>query len=252
MPTAQFAASEIAAFEREIDEMPNVDESQHFELPEFSKLSLTDVNYIHRHSGQDAHGFAIAGINLTLERGEVVFITGANGSGKTTLLRVLTGLYPRQGGSIDVNGIPVTSHTPQAYRNLFSVVLADFHLFGRPYGLDQDGLRRMEDMLAFLGIRDKLPEDLAAGYDPERLSTGQRKRLALAAALAEERPILVLDEWAADQDPATRERFYTEILPKLKAKGRTIVAVSHDDRYFDWADRQFHMADGRLERVEIA
>ena len=252
MPTAQFAASEITSFEREIDGMHAVEEPQDTEVIKFAKLNVSDVDYVHRHSEQEGQGFAIAGIDLVLERGNIVFITGANGSGKTTLLRVLTGLYPRQGGRIDVNGVPVASHAPQSYRNLFSVVLADFHLFNRPYGLDQDGLRRLEEMLDFLEIRHKLPEDLSAGYDPERLSTGQRKRLALAVALAEERPILVLDEWAADQDPATRERFYTEILPNLKSQGRTIVAVSHDDRYFDCADRHYHMADGRLKRVEIA
>jgi putative ATP-binding cassette transporter len=252
LPTAQFAASEITAFEREIDNLRSTGEQDLPGLNTLDQLHLKGVDYVHPASSPGVQGFAITEIDLTLERGKVVFITGANGSGKTTLLRVLTGLYPRQNGQIIIDDTIVAPQTPQAYRELFSVVFADFHLFDKPYGLDEDGMRRLNDMLKLLGIREKLPEDLAAGYDPEKLSTGQRKRLALAIALAEDRPILVLDEWAADQDPATRERFYTEVLPLLKASGRAIVAVSHDDRYFDCADAHFHMADGRLQRVTPA
>jgi len=96
-----------------------------------------------------------------------------------------------------------------------------------------------------LGIRDKLGEDLTV-LATDALSTGQRKRVALALALAEARPILVLDEWAADQDPQTRKQFYEEILPSLRADGRTIFAITHDEKYFHLCDRRLHMAEGRL------
>jgi len=82
-----------------------------------------------------------------------------------------------------------------------------------------------------------------------RLSQGQRKRLALLSALLEQRPVLVLDEWAADQDPAFRHHFYTQLVPALKAEGRTIVAISHDERYFDTADRILKVDGGRLVEV---
>jgi putative ATP-binding cassette transporter len=128
-------------------------------------------------------------------------------------------------------------------------VFADCHLFPKPYGLDGARLDALDEMLRYMGIRDKLPADLAGGFDPERLSTGQRKRLALCLAAAEGRPILILDEWAADQDPATRARFYTEILPLLKAKGKTILAITHDERYFGSADARYHMEEGRMLKV---
>jgi putative ATP-binding cassette transporter len=124
-------------------------------------------------------------------------------------------------------------------------VFADFHLFDRPFGLDTDELSVFAVWLERLGIRDKLGDDLSV-LDAKALSTGQRKRVALALALAEARPILVLDEWAADQDPETRQRFYEEILPALRAEGRTIFAITHDEKYFHLCDRRLHMAEGRL------
>jgi putative ATP-binding cassette transporter len=110
-------------------------------------------------------------------------------------------------------------------------------------------LARLEAALQELGIRDKLPGDLAQGFDPSALSTGQRKRLALALALAEDRPVLLLDEWAADQDPATREEFYRTMLARIRAEGKAVIAVSHDERFFDCADARYHMEDGWMERV---
>jgi putative ATP-binding cassette transporter len=78
------------------------------------------------------------------------------------------------------------------------------------------------------------------------LSTGQRKRLALVHAYLEGRPVLVFDEWAADQDPTFRHLFYTELLPELRDKGHLLIVVSHDDRYFHLADRVIRMAQGRI------
>ena len=80
-------------------------------------------------------------------------------------------------------------------------------------------------------------------------SGGQRQRLAIARAVLRNAPILVLDEWAADQDPQFRRKFYREILPELKRRGLTIVAVTHDDHYFDAAERRLHMEEGRLSEL---
>ena len=78
------------------------------------------------------------------------------------------------------------------------------------------------------------------------LSDGQRKRLALLVALMEDRDIYLFDEWAADQDPLFKEIFYRTILPELKTKGKVVAVISHDDRYFDVADRILTMEQGRL------
>jgi putative ATP-binding cassette transporter len=216
-------------------------ETEAAEIEEFASISLASVQYSHT----GAQGFTINDIDLTLSKGEIVFLTGGNGSGKTTLLRVLTGLYPREAGTLRLDGQDLPALPPQSYRELFCGVFADFHLFDRPFGLDAGEVTVFAEWLGRLGIRDKLGEDLTV-LTTDALSTGQRKRVALALALAEARPILVLDEWAADQDPETRKRFYEEILPMLRAEGRTIFAITHDEQYFSFCDRRLHMVEGRL------
>jgi len=249
--TAQYALNAITGFEADLAaRQANGADSSHAisqheaetaETEEFTSISLASVQYIHA----GAQGFAINDIELTLSKGEIIFLTGGNGSGKTTLLRVMTGLYPRESGSMRLNGQDLPTVPPQSYREHFSGVFADFHLFDRPFGLDAAELSVFAVWLDRLGIRDKLGDDLTT-LAADALSTGQRKRVALALALAEARPILVLDEWAADQDPETRQRFYEEILPTLRAEGRTIFAITHDEQYFSFCDRRLHMVEGRL------
>ena len=248
LATAQFCVQAVAEFEREVDALLVLNSDTREATLSFSSIQLVEVHYSHRH-GEGEAGFSIAGLNLSLECGEIIFFTGANGSGKTTVLRLLTGLYPLDSGRIEIDGKALPASLSQGYRNLFAAVFADNHLFRKPYGLDPAGMTRLEEALCMLDIRQKLPEDLSIGYDPEMLSTGQRKRLALALAIAEDRPILVLDEWAADQDPVTRARFYNELLPMLKASGKTVIAVTHDERYFGCADTRYHMEEGRMQRV---
>lgn len=212
----------------------------------FNTITMRSVGYVH--TGDQA--FAIDDIDLTLQKGEIVFLTGGNGSGKTTLLRVLTGLYPRTSGSLQLNGQKIAEMPPQEYREIFAGVFADFHLFDRSFGLGEKELSKFSDWLKQLAIHDLLGEDLTK-ISADHFSTGQRKRVALALALAEEKPVLVLDEWAADQDPETRKRFYEEILPSLKAEGRTIFAITHDEQYFHLCDRRLHMIEGQLQPRDL-
>lgn len=222
------------------------------DLSGFKQIVLRDIAYRHRlvEGMSDDRSFSVKNLSLTIDRGSITFITGGNGSGKTTIMRVFTGLYPRQSGELLVDGTSINRYPQQAYRNLFSSVFADFYLFGRAYALDADGLVALESWTTRLGIRDKLPADLQQDLGGSALSTGQRKRLALALALAEDRPVIILDEWAADQDPQTRKVFYREILPELKSLGKTLVVVTHDDRYFDCADHHFHVEEGVISRAQ--
>jgi putative ATP-binding cassette transporter len=244
---ARFALHGIDEFERSLDARAKPAKTASITRAMFRLLHMDRVSYAHKRSF-DEEGFTIRDVSLQLIPGELTFVTGSNGSGKTTMLRVLTGLYAHT-GAITVNGSLITEDHMEDYRHLFSTVFADFHTFRKPYGLDESGLDTFVKYATDLGIAHKLPADFQSGYDPDALSTGQRKRLALALALAESRPILVLDEWAADQDPNYRERFYREILPRIKATGKAIIAVTHDERYFDLADRRYHMEDGQLKAV---
>ena len=160
-----------------------------------------------------------------------MFIVGGNGSGKSTLLRVLTGLYPVHGGELRVDHVPVTPESVAAYRALFSAILSDFHLFDRLYGLEDVPADLIARLLREMELDHKV--GVADGrFSTLDLSHGQKKRLALIVALLEDRPVLVFDEWAADQDPGFRRHFYEDILPGLKREGRTVIAATHDDRYF--------------------
>jgi len=252
---ARFSVLGILDFESRVDACidtaaePSLAEQQ--ELSDFKKITIDGLSYKHRvgEGMTDDLAFTVSKLTLEIARGSLVFITGGNGSGKTTIMRVLTGLYPRDTGTLMVDDVKINRFPQQAYRNLFSSVFADFYLFSRAYALDDEGLARLDNWLVRLGIRNKLPADLEKDLGGNALSTGQRKRLALGLALAEDRPIVILDEWAADQDPATRKTFYREILPELKAAGKTLIVVTHDDRYFDAADYHYHVEEGVISLV---
>lgn len=212
-------------------------------------LELRDVAF-HYAAGEQQSGFAVGPINLTLRRGELVFLIGGNGSGKSTLAMLLTGLYVPVSGQILLDGQPITVADREDYRRLFSAIFTDFyqfhHLLG-PQG-EQPDAELVETWLQRLKMKSKLEFDGTRVTNPQ-LSQGQRKRLALLLAVAEKRDILLLDEWAADQDPQFRRTFYRELLPQLREMGKTVFAISHDDHYFEHADRLLQMRDGHLSEL---
>ncbi|MDG9922904.1 MULTISPECIES: multidrug ABC transporter permease/ATP-binding protein [unclassified Pseudomonas] len=215
-------------------------------LGDWQSLQLAGIEYRYPGEGEEA-GFDVGPIDLELRRGELVFLVGGNGSGKSTLARLLTGLHRPAGGEIRLDGRVIQTHEWQSYRQLFASVYTDFHLFSRLLG---PAAAEVEESLVGqwldrLRLRHKVK--FASGRLADtRFSQGQRKRLALMLAMLEDRDILILDEWAADQDPLFRRLFYRELLPQLKAAGKTVLAITHDDHYFDQADRLLKMDGGRL------
>ena len=213
---------------------------------DWQTIELKGVTY--QYPDSDGNGFSVGPIDLTLHRGELVFLIGGNGSGKSTLARLLTGLYRPREGQVLVDGTPVeTEDDWQRFRQRFSTVFTDFHLFDRlmgPNGQDPDP-ERVDTWLQRLQMKGKLLFDGNRVTNPQ-LSQGQRKRLAMLLAVAENRDFLLLDEWAADQDPQFRRTFYQELLTNLHDMGVTVFAISHDDHYFERADRLLEMKEGRL------
>ncbi len=193
-----------------------------------------------------APAFQLGPVNLKVEPGEILFIVGDNGSGKTTLIKLLLGLYAPQQGDVMLNGQPVTAERRDDYRQLFTTIFADYYLFDDLVQGDQALPADAGKYLQRLEIAHKVSVRDGA-FTTTDLSTGQRKRLALVNAWLDGRPVLVFDEWAADQDPAFRKIFYTELLPDLKRLGKTIIVISHDDRYFDLADQVVHLHNGQLQ-----
>lgn len=214
----------------------------------FSELRLDNVCY--RYGGQaEEGGFALGPVNLTIRRGELVFLVGGNGSGKSTLAKLLTGLYAPSAGSLSLNGKVLSGDADAAWhREHFAAIFADFHLFSDVLGEggSLEGLEeRVEHYLRRLALDHKVRFEHGR-LSTTRLSQGQRKRLALLLMMMEGREVLLLDEWAADQDPVFRHVFYSELLAELKAAGKTVIAISHDDRYFDVADRVYRLDYGQL------
>jgi len=227
-------------------------ETVHFTQPAkaaepFHELRLSNVQY--RYPGQgDEFAFQLGPIDLQVRRGELIFIVGGNGSGKSTLAKLLTGLYQPSEGTVALNGVTLDAANSEWHREHFAAIFANFYLFADVLGENGqlDGLEeRVGHYLQRLGLAHKV-QFVDGRLSTTALSQGQRKRLALLLLMMEGREVLLLDEWAADQDPVFRHVFYHELLPELQAAGKTIIAISHDDRYFDVADRIYRLDYGQL------
>jgi putative pyoverdin transport system ATP-binding/permease protein len=214
--------------------------------PQWQSLELQHVHHTYQ-SDRDDSVFTLGPISLKFQPGEIIFIVGGNGSGKSTLAKILTGLYPPENGKILLDGEPIEDHNRESYRQYFAAIFAEFFLFDRLLGLDTETLApKIQAHLQALKIDHKVQLE-GDRFSTTALSTGQRKRLALVTAWLEDRPIYLFDEWAADQDPTFRDRFYTEFLPDLRSRGKTIFVISHDDHYFHVADRIIKLEYGQLE-----
>lgn len=239
---------------RKVQELGLSLEPGHEELPagdrpapaaSWSRLELADVTRSYR-GDRDEHGFLLGPIDLALHPGEVVFVVGGNGSGKTTLIKRITGLYAPEGGAIRLDGREVLEPDREHDRQLFSAVFAEANLFESLVGLDAPDLdAQARDYLAQLHLDHKVGVERGV-FSTTALSKGQRKRLALVTAYLEDRPIYVFDEWAADQDPHFKGVFYHQIRPELRARGKCVVAVTHDEGYLAAADRIVRLRDGKI------
>ncbi|WP_202303014.1 multidrug ABC transporter permease/ATP-binding protein [Dryocola clanedunensis] len=215
------------------------------EAGQWQTLEMRDVVFKY---GDNA--FTVGPLNLKIERGELIFLIGGNGSGKSTLAMLLTGLYHPVSGEIFLDGKQIDASSLDDYRKLFSAVFTDVWLFDRLLG--QQGAQAKPELVASWLNRLKMSEKLELDNGTIlnlKLSKGQKKRVALLLALAEERDIILLDEWAADQDPHFRREFYQELLPLMQQMGKTIFAISHDDHYFIHADRLLEMRQGQLSEL---
>ncbi|WP_405059191.1 cyclic peptide export ABC transporter [Kribbella sp. NBC_01505] len=207
-------------------------------------LRLTGVSYAYSPE-PGSRPFTVGPVDLTFQPGSITFIVGGNGSGKTTLGKLICGLYHADAGEVSLGG-SAGAIDPTVLREHVGAVFSDGHLF--PTIARADGRRdpiAPDELLASLGLTDRV-ELHGDAFSTLALSTGQRKRLALATVILEDRPILFLDEWAADQDPEFRQVFYTTLLPALRERGKLIIAITHDDRYFGCADQVLKLERGNV------
>jgi len=245
---ANAAADRIERLEADLQAMVTAAEPSEIKvMKHFGKIEMRRImfHYIDRFSEAAFH---IGPLDFTLKSGELVFITGGNGSGKSTFLRVLAGLYPPDSGEIMLDGVRVNDATRDSYRSLMSAIFFDYHLFKRLYGVHEPDPGEVDRRLTQFRLADKTT--LSNGeFSTLDLSGGQRRRLALIVSLLEKRPIFLLDEWTAEQDPEFRRKFYDEMLPEMLEAGATIVAITHDDRYLDELKlpaRRIRMDEGQI------
>lgn len=244
---AKVSLQKIESLKLDDKMFPVSEKSREHPESNWERIDFESVGFKYSESGEQ---FTLEPINFSLNKGDVVFVTGGNGSGKSTFMHILLGLYKPTSGSILLDGEPVTSNNVSLYMNKMAIVLPDFYLYKSLLGKNGEDVdqEKVKDMLRRFDLDQKVALD-EYGYESVKYSMGQRKRLALISAILEDKEIYVLDEWAADQDPHFRHVFYTQIIPWLKSKGKTIVAVTHDDKYFDCADHQLKFDLGNMEEV---
>jgi len=211
---------------------------------QFDSIELSGITHTY-YREQENSVFTLGPIDARLHSGELVFLVGGNGSGKTTLAKLVAGLYLPEHGEIRLNGKAITDENREFYRQHFSAVFSEFYLFETLLGLKSDDLSaRANHYLTKLQLNHKVEINNGA-LSTIDLSRGQRKRLALLTAYLEDRRCYIFDEWAADQDPEFKNVFYHHLLPELKAKGKMVLVITHDDRYFNVADRIIKLEDGK-------
>lgn len=241
---ARMAINDLNQLEKDLEEQDDKTATDRKTLsPTFEKIQCQNLLYSYTNNSHAL--FQLGPLNLSFTRGEILFITGGNGSGKTTLMKLLAGLYFPQSGAITIDDTVLTRAQYHHYRSLFSIIFTEFHLFDRLYGYREIDDALVNTLLDKFHIADKTRYSAAEGFENLNLSTGQRKRIALVSAMVEDRPICLFDEVAADQDPGFREYYYRQFLPELKAQGKTVIVISHDDRYFDIADHLVTLECGK-------
>ncbi len=195
--------------------------------------------------------FAVGPIDFTIRKNEILFIYGGNGSGKSTMIYLLLNILKSEEGEYALNGGAFIPFKQKSLYRLFSPVFSDFKLFDSLYAIEDIDEKRIKRLIQLFELEEKVVFENKQ-FSTLDLSLGQRKRLALIMAILEDRPILVLDEWAADQDPYFRKKFYTEIIHRIvKEENKTILAITHDDKYYEEADRLFRMDYGKLKEISL-
>ena len=242
---ANTAAEEVNRFLRELESIKKPPSARDdWVEPVVSKITIENICY--RFDGKPGtQPFALGPINCEFDAGKIYFVRGGNGSGKTSFIRILTGLIQPDSGRVLLNGIEVQAAQSQAYRDLFSAIFSDFHLFKKLYGLYDTPDEEVDKWLEKLELPERVTFHHHAFSDLD-LSTGQRKRIALIVSILEKRPIIILDEWASDQDPEFRKFFYEKIIPELRAMNKIVIAITHDDQYFHLADHLLFIENGKL------
>ena len=246
---ANVAVGNLYKLEELIDKeggiIPQTEQAPFQPIESFREIRIDKATFNYKDKDEKVL-FHLGPIDLSIKSGEIVFLVGGNGCGKSTLLKLLSGLYYPSSGVLYLDDDVLSKPIYPSYRELFSLIFADFHIFDRLYGFGEVDTKKVNDLIKLMEL-DKKTQYVDGKFTETNLSTGQRKRLALIAAFLEDKPIYMFDEVAADQDPEFRAYFYNELLMDLKKRGKTVIAATHDDKYFHVADRVLKMEYGKIQ-----
>lgn len=205
----------------------------------------------------------LKGIDLHIDKGEVVSIVGPSGAGKTTLLQIIGTLDKPDSGQIIIDGTDVSSLSRNKlaeFRNLHIGFVFQFHqllpeftalenimipafIAGKSRG---EAKKRAKELLDFMGLTDR------AGHKPNELSGGEKQRVAVARALVNNPAVILADEPSGSLDSKNKEELH-QLFFNLRDKfGQTFVIVTHDENLAKITDRTISMRDGLLETVANA
>lgn len=212
-------------------------------LDSWQSIKFKDIIYQY---APNKSGFTVGPLSFEIKKGELTFIVGGNGSGKSTLSKLITHHYLPVQGQIYFDDQLINSDTLLAARNCISAIYSDYFLFEQLFEKNKEQLtQRVDKYLKAFDLDHKVSFSNGQ-FSTLNLSDGQKRRLALLVAYIEDKDLYLFDEWAADQDPTFKDIFYRDILPDLKAKGKAVVVITHDDRYFDLADQLIVMNEGKI------
>lgn len=238
----------IADMNKQLEPFERVTEIVSDHSSGFETIALRSASAVH--GSREASGFVLGPLDFEIKRGEIVFLIGDNGSGKTTFMNVIAGLLDLAAGRIEVDGVALRPEDMAAYRSRISAIYSQFHVFRQLYGLEKVDSARASVVFEKVGLKGVTGIDNAAITRLD-LSAGQRRRLALAIALLEDRDFLILDEFIADQDPGQREFFFRTLLPELKSRGKTIIVSTHDMQWIKFCDRLYRFEKGKLAELPV-
>lgn len=227
----------------------NVQISPTNNLGSFEKLKINDLTYQYYDEKEEKVTFELQPVNLEIEKGEVIFIYGGNGSGKSTFINLLSGLCVQKSGEIIFNDTLITNDNRSSYRDNLSCIFSNNYLFTENYdGFDlSPSNERLTELLNEMALDKIIKHNDEENKIFQNLSSGQKKRLSLIYTLLEDKEIFIFDEWAAEQDPEFRKYFYESIIPTLKSKGKTVIAITHDDAYYQSCDRLMKFSYGKMK-----
>lgn len=203
----------------------------------------------------------LRGIDLTINKGEVVSIVGPSGAGKTTLLQIIGTLDKPDTGTICVDSIDVTTLSQKKlsdFRNKHIGFVFQFHQLLPEFTAienvmipayiagvsNKEARKRAEDLLGFMGLSER------AHHKPNELSGGEKQRVAVARALINNPAVILADEPSGSLDSKNKEELHQLFFDLRDKFGQTFVIVTHDESLAQLTDRTIHMRDGILDNLE--